>query len=232
MPQDRIYNRKIGRSLPARAALGAALAAAMVCANTAAVRAGDDDEGGASLMSTIMHSLGFKSAGDTYGGIDYNERSPLVVPPTRDLPPPVNSNAAPTPNWPKDADVERRKQAKKDDKPHYQRGDSVIESSRVLRPNELDAPGAPKTNAPGDADSTANSTMTNPRDTGAKKNLFSGLFAKKEEYTTFTGEPARDALTDPPPGYLTPSPDQPYGISSAKAKYKIPTLGERMEPTR
>mgnify|MGYP001252825497 CR=1 FL=1 len=231
MPQDRICNRKIGRSLLARAALGAALAAVMVCANTAAVRAGDDDPDGASVISTIMHSLGFKAGGETYGGIDYNERSPLVVPPTRDLPPPVSSNAPPAPNWPKDADIERAKQAKKDDKPRYQR-DYVIESSRPLRPNELATPGAPKTNASGNADSTANSTMTNPRDTGAKKNLFSGLFAKKEEYTTFTGEPARDALTDPPPGYLTPSPDQPYGISEAKAKYKIPTLGERVEPTR
>jgi hypothetical protein len=35
---------------------------------------------------------------------------------------------------------------------------------------------------------------------------------KKEEYGTFTGEPPRASLTDPPPGYQTPSPDQPYGI--------------------
>ena len=35
---------------------------------------------------------------------------------------------------------------------------------------------------------------------------------KREEYATFAGEPSREDLTDPPPGYLTPSPDQPYGI--------------------
>ena len=32
----------------------------------------------------------------------------------------------------------------------------------------------------------------------------------------FTGEPARASLTDPPPGYQTPSPDQPYGLGKDK----------------
>ena len=40
-------------------------------------------------------------------------------------------------------------------------------------------------------------------------NVFNG---KKEESAKFTGEPPRSSLTDPPPGYQTPSPDQPYGI--------------------
>ena len=35
---------------------------------------------------------------------------------------------------------------------------------------------------------------------------------KKDESAKFTGEPPRTSLTDPPPGYQTPSPDQPYGI--------------------
>jgi hypothetical protein len=230
MFQDRLCNRKVGHGLLARAALGGALAAAMVCANTA-VWAGDDDSGGPSVIGSIMHSLGFKSSGETYGGIDYNERSPLVVPPTRDLPPPVSGNAPPAPNWPKDADVERAKKAKIDERPRYQTGDSVVNSSRVLTPAELDKPGAPKGNASGDADSTANSQMVDPRDTGAKKSLWSGLF-KKEQYATFTGEPPRDVLTDPPPGYLTPSPDQPYGVGPAESKYKIPTVADRMEPAR
>ena len=54
----------------------------------------------------------------------------------------------------------------------------------------------------------------------------------KEQYATFTGEPQRADLTDPPPGYLTPSPDQPYGIQPDKKGYKPKTLGERMEPQR
>jgi hypothetical protein len=43
-------------------------------------------------------------------GIDYRERSPLVVPPSLDLPPPTSaSNAAPVANWPKDPDERQRK---------------------------------------------------------------------------------------------------------------------------
>jgi len=38
---------------------------------------------------------------------------------------------------------------------------------------------------------------------------------KKEETAKFTGEPPRSSLTDPPPGYQTPSPDQPYGLGKA-----------------
>jgi hypothetical protein len=123
MPQDDSYSRKVDRSLLARSALGVALAATMACATTAA----QAQDGGPSVISSVMNALGFKSANDTYGGIDYNERSPLVVPPTRDLPPPASSNAPPAPNWPKDADVERKKQAKKDETPRYQK-DNVIES--------------------------------------------------------------------------------------------------------
>jgi hypothetical protein len=43
-------------------------------------------------------------------GIDYRERSPLVVPPSLDLPPPASaSNAPPVANWPKDPDERQRK---------------------------------------------------------------------------------------------------------------------------
>src|ERR1700761_1613512 len=43
-------------------------------------------------------------------GIDYRERSPLVVPPSLDLPPPVaGSGNAQTGNWPKDPDERARR---------------------------------------------------------------------------------------------------------------------------
>ena len=45
-------------------------------------------------------------------GIEYRERSPLVVPPKLDLPPPAATAAeAKAPNWPKDPDEQRRKAA-------------------------------------------------------------------------------------------------------------------------
>jgi hypothetical protein len=229
MPQMRIRDRKVDHGLLVRTTLGAVLAAAVVCANTAA-RAGDDGDG-PTVIGQIMNSLGFKNANSGYDGIQYTERSPLVVPPTRDLPPPAKVNVTPAPNWPKDADLERRNKERAESKKRVPQKDYLVESSRPLRPDELDKPGRPGPNASGGGDSTADSQQADPRDLGAKKSLFSNIF-KKEEYAPFTGEPTRDALTDPPPGYLTPSPDQPYGVGSQKKAYKVDTAADHGTPTR
>jgi hypothetical protein len=228
MPLIHVRSRNVGMLV--RTALSIAVAATIVGANTTA-RAGDDDEG-PSLLGRVLQGIGLRDPNATYDGIDYNERSPLVVPPTRDLPAPQATAVAPAPNWPKDQDVQRRDRAKAETKRVKPHRDYVSDSSRPLRPDELDTPGAPKPSASGDGDSSADSLMADPRDRGVKKSLFSGLFGKKTEYATFTGEPSRSTLTDPPPGYLTPSPDQPYGVGQSSAQYKVKTLGERVEPTR
>jgi hypothetical protein len=228
MPQIRIRNRKVGMLV--HAALGVGLAGLVLCTNSAA-RAGDGDDS-PSVMGKIMETFGLRDPNGNYVGIDYNERSPLVVPPTRDLPPPEASTAPPAPNWPKDQDMIRRAKAKAEEKKVAPHPDYVADSSRPLMPNELDPAGAPKVSAPIDSSASANSLMNDPRDKGVKKSLFSGIFSSKTEYTTFTGEPSRGTLTDPPPGYLTPSPDQPYGVGQAPANYKVKTLGERVEPAR
>ena len=235
MLQQCIRSRRVGRSALPRLVLGAAVAALLIGLNAAPARAGEDDEDGASVISRIMHTFGLKNPDETVmgRGDSYSERSPLVVPPTRDLPPPVADTAPPAPNWPKDPDIAQRQKSKKiDNKAAYQRGDSVTENSRALRPDELDQRGT-STN-PGDVNSTANSQMVDPRDHGAKKGLFSGLghLLNRNEYGTFTGEPARTSLTDPPPGYLTPSPDQPYGVGQAPTTNKVKSLAERMEAPR
>jgi len=60
-----------------------------------------------------------------------------------------------------------------------------------------------------------------PSDLGYKGNLFGAMFDnKKEEQTKFTGEPPRNSLTEPPPGYQTPSPAQPYGFAKGGAPAK------------
>jgi hypothetical protein len=206
------------------------LAGLVLCTNSAA-RAGDDDDS-PSVMGKVMETLGLRDPKGNYAGIDYNERSPLVVPPTRDLPPPEASTAPPAPNWPKDQDMIRRTKAKAEEKKVAPHPDNVADSSRPLMPNELDPAGAPKVSAPIDSSASANSLMNDPRDKGVKKSLFSGIFSSKTEYTTFTGEPSRGTLTDPPPGYLTPSPDQPYGVGQAPSNYKVKSLSERVEPAR
>ena len=55
-----------------------------------------------------------------------------------------------------------------------------------------------------------------------------GKHKKKDsdDVANFTGEPPRTALTDPPPGYQTPSPEQPYGVG--KAKPVAPTSSDYM----
>jgi hypothetical protein len=219
MPQDRTT-----KLLPF--AIGAGLAALVVCAAAPPARAGDDDSQDLSVTDKILKTFGIRDPNDVQYEINYSERSPLVVPPTRDLPPPASLSTVPAPNWPKDPDLRKRQQAKQDDKVTPRPYDSVMESERALRPDELGV-GRPVT-PPGTPE------QTSPSKLGEKKsNWLNFDWAKKEEYGTFTGEPPRVSLTDPPPGYQTPSPDQPYGIApDHKNTYKPPTLGERMEPTR
>ena len=92
-------------------------------------------------------------------GIEYRERSPLVVPPKLDLPPPAGTAAeVKAPNWPKDPDEARRKAAiaarKKDNKdprrsrPHPD-AERTRTSARPPRPsrtnNDPVQPGIPAT---------------------------------------------------------------------------------------
>ena len=212
------------------AAMSVALATLIVGAQVSVARAGDGDDlqSQESFTDKFMRTLGLKNPGETEYEINYSERSPLVVPPNRNLPPPVTSKAT-APNWPKDPDAIKRAAKKDDDKPVIRNGDSVENDERALRPDELNnvgrdtrtvaAPGTPEQSEP----------VNKP-----KRNLFdfSWMNTNKEEYATFTGEPARASLTDPPPGYQTPSPDQPYGLLPEHKVYVPKTLGERMEISR
>lgn len=226
MPQNQaagraIAGRNIRRMKILNIALFGAVAALMVCAASVA-RAGEDDLASQeSLSDKILNTLGLHNPFAPQYGINYSERSPLVVPPTRDLPPPQSSNGPPAPNWPVDPEIKARAAAKRDDSVRP-RPDYVTDSSRPLRPNELNAINPPGTN-----------DQSSPSELGTKKpSVFSFDWLKQEDYGTFTGEPPRVSLTDPPPGYQTPSADQPYGITPEKKVYKPASLGERMEPAR
>src|SRR5712691_3854059 len=167
-----------------------------------AARAGDDDdEDEKTFEEKIIEGL-MKGIGGTNmenGGIDYRERSPLVVPPKLDLPPPASSSAeVKAPNWPKDPDEARRKAAiaarKKQNK-------DPRESSRLLTPSELNAArtAAPvRTNDPVQPGNSSNSPLLSPSQLGYNGG-FSGMFGgNKMETAPFTGEPTRDTLTQPP----------------------------------
>src|SRR5580704_16728930 len=78
------------------------------------VRAGDDDDDDKTFEEKIIEGImaGIGGTNMENKGIEYRERSPLVVPPKIDLPPPAASSAeVKAPNWPKDPDEQRRKAA-------------------------------------------------------------------------------------------------------------------------
>jgi hypothetical protein len=203
----------------------------MMSANAA--RAQDDDEDDSTfeekIIKQIMTGIGGTNMENT--GIEYRERSPLVVPPKIDLPPPASAGLeAPAPNWPKDPDVKRRKEAKaarkKDNK-------DPVEAARVLSPSEL---AVGKTAAP----AKRSSEPELPGNPGAEAILspsklgweggFTGMFkGNKTETAPFKGEPTRDTLTMPPPGYQTPSPNFAYGTGpkeSLNMKVYDPAAGK------
>jgi hypothetical protein len=188
----------------------------MMSANAA--RAQDDDEDDSTFEEKIIKQImtGIGGTNMENGGIEYRERSPLVIPPRSDLPPPATAAEVPAPNWPKDPDIQKRKAAiaarKKDNK-------DPREASRVLTPSELalgktaPAKRSAETNQPGDPGANA---ILSPSQLGYEGGL-SGLFGgSKTESAPFKGEPTRETLTMPPAGYQTPSPNFAYGTGGPK----------------
>jgi hypothetical protein len=189
------------------------------------VRAADDEEEDdktfeEKIIEGIMAGIGGTNMENR--GIEYRERSPLVVPPKLDLPPPAAAAAeVKAPNWPKDPDEQRRKAAiaarKKENK-------DPREASRVLMPSELaigKTAGPPRTS--NDSVQPGNS-YTNPILSPSQLGYnggFSGLFGgNKIETAPFKGEPTRDSLTQPPSGYQTPSPNFAYGTGPKESLNK------------
>jgi hypothetical protein len=190
-----------------------------------AARAGDDEEDNdktfeEKIIEGIMAGIGGTNMENR--GIEYRERSPLVVPPKIDLPPPeIVSKEVKDANWPKDPDAARRKAAiaaRKKAKP------DPIEASRILTPSELNAArtAAPARtgNDPVQPGNSFNNPILSPSQLGYNGG-FSGLFGgSKTETAPFKGEPTRESLTQPPAGYQTPSPNFAYGTGPKESLNK------------
>jgi len=188
------------------------------------VRAADDEEEDdrtfeEKIIANIMSGIGGTNMENK--GIDYRERSPLVVPPRLDLPPPAaTSGAVKAPNWPKDPDDARRKAAiaarKKENKDPQQ-------SSRLLTPAELNVG---KTASPARTGSdpiqpgVTNSPLLSPSQLGYEGGLLGMFRGNKTESAEFKGEPPRQSLVEPPPGYQTPSPNYAYGTGPRESLFK------------
>jgi hypothetical protein len=203
------------------------------------VRAADDEPTfDQKIMRGIMDGLGFKRDGEA--GINYQERAPLVIPSSRDLAPPEQANAANNPAWPKDPDVERRKaQAAMETTRNI--SDEREREQNPLRPDQL-TPGTrgkqQKRQAARPDDgyqppASGFGSQVPPSELGYKGGLFGAMFDnKKEEQAKFTGEPPRSSLTEPPPGYQTPSPAQPYGLAKGAPAKAADNFLDRPDPSK
>jgi len=202
------------------AALGCLLGATLLATGTAA-RAADDVPIDQKIFRGILEGIGLRRDGSEE--INYGERAPLVIPPSRDLPPPEKSDTAvaKNPAWPNDPDVARRKLEAKQER-NRNISEEREHEQNPLRPDELTPGPRPKSQQARTDDGYQSppngyDNPLSPSRLGYTGNLFGNLFGKtkNDDVTNFTREPPRTALTEPPPGYQTPSPDQPYGLSKA-----------------
>src|SRR5438445_2901418 len=129
--------QKSSRTLTRALRLAAIALGVGLVMTSGAARAQEDDEDDKTFEEKIIEGImaGIGGTNMENRGIEYRERSPLVVPPKLDLPPPAGATAeAKAPNWPKDPDEQRRKAAiaarKKANK-------DPMEASRILTPSEL-----------------------------------------------------------------------------------------------
>ena len=194
---------------------------------SAPARAADDETSfDQKIVRGIMDGLGLRRDGEAT--INYQERAPLVIPSSRDLAPPERTDtSANNPAWPKDPDVERRKA-----EAAAERNRNISEErereQNPLRPDQLTpgARGKQQKRQPARDDgfqppASGFGSPLMPSELGYKGNMYDAMFGKKkEEQAKFTGEPPRTTLTEPPPGYQTPSPAQPYGLASGVAPQK------------
>jgi hypothetical protein len=215
-----------------RRVLACLAALALVCAVAPSGALCQEDDEEESIETKFIKGLFGISDKDS---INYRERPPLVVPPNLGrLPAPETNAALNSPAWPKDPEaVERKKRAqvKKSQRPR-----TDFDDDRPLTPGELAAGRKsgggtlPTPTGPQDLGSQSDHAQR-PSELGYKGGLFNSLFkdTSKPEVATFAGEPARNDLTKPPPGYQTPSAAHPYGITPRKEKAKPLDLSKRGE---
>lgn len=229
-----IWHRKLTSTV-----LGSMLGILVVAGTAGAAFAADDDNEGwydQRFMRSFLRGLGLQNGRE--GKIEYKERPPLVVPPTRNLPPPetTGSIAQRDPAWPVDPDEAKIKAARKAQAEH--KTVNPLFWGDLLKPSEM---AAGKTDAlpneqglkPGQTVET--STQLRPDELGYRGGLWADFLnlghtfdkEKPVEGAKFLREPTRATLTEPPAGYRSPSPDQPYGLNYRGEKGKALTQEER-----
>lgn len=212
------------RPLSARTALlsGVALAFAIAAGPASA----QED---INLTGQILTGLGLVAAPPP--DIDYRERAPLVVPPTGDiLPPPRDaSSITQNPAWPKDHDEVARRKAREAAPVQLDETDTA---HRTISRAELERGNRKITNT----GSGFENWRTNDDNRLSLGELgFTGWSSKKEKVMVFEGEPEREDLIQPPPGYQTPAPGAAYGVVSDRAEdkeWRMPSWFDRTQANK
>jgi hypothetical protein len=125
MPQDPRDGRRSGHRLYTRAAMHgltvAALGVVLVFSATVAKAQSSDTD---SVWNKLMRTVGVQKAPDPNSEINYTERPPLVVPPSRNLPPPSDQPGQ-TADWPRSSPKSIK----------HVRGREVVPDTAVENPN-------------------------------------------------------------------------------------------------
>jgi hypothetical protein len=184
------------------AALCAAFGLAVLVGSVGAAGAADDlDNADGNWIRGLYRKLNERAGAPISNG-EY-ERPPLVVPPSRDLPPPgTPSTLQRSASWPVDRDEARRKAG------------GTVRAER--RPVPVANQGAIETPAVADQ---AKPVVSEP--SSATKFWNRVLGRRDQEMGVFTAEPPRLSLVDPPQGYRTPSAAEPYGLINADTTYTM-----------
>jgi hypothetical protein len=218
MPISKLH--RAGGIFVSFAAASCVVAVAAIVAGTPALAA-DDEALDTKIFRNILEGVGLRAPSGPE--INYRERSPLVIPPSLSLPPPEKDSAAANPNWPVDPEIKRAKAQKAAERSQPRSNETFDQEARPLPPDQLNK--GPRTTSAADAggpDERESARPMSPSALGYKGGMFSGLFGKGKdnEVAKYTGEPPRVSLTDPPVGYQTPAPDQPYGLGKDNDKPK------------
>jgi hypothetical protein len=187
-----------------------------------AARAEDDEDDDKTIEEKIIGGFmsGIGATNMENKGIEYRERSPLVVPPRLDLPPPANASAeVKAANWPKDPDEKRRKAAIEARKKNKGAA-TAFDVPKPLTPDELNA-ARTASNDPIEPGFGNAQKVLSPEQLGYTGGLWGTMFGgAKTETAPFQGEPSRQSLTQPPSGYQTPSPNYAYGTGPKESLNK------------
>ena len=205
----------------------------MVLAFTGTSLRAQEERADRRFMDNVMSAIGLKREKPN---IEYRERGGLVVPPSLNLPPPQTggTQAAANPAWPKDQDVKRNQELER-----LRKGGGTAQtwdeyddwkSGREMTTAERNVGRLPKgTERPVTGNSSDGKAEIGPGGLGFTGWTWRKFFGNNNdmETGTFTQEPVRQSLIEPPPGYRTPSPDQPYGarksVTERTKQYDITT---------